>query len=73
MRTLARALGYLVLFLMLAALVPFILLLAAWDWVRLMWHGRTPEYFIPEHPDSQRAWIEAMERGRQIQRKEEGQ
>ena len=31
MRTLARALGYLVLFLMLAVLVPFILILAAWD------------------------------------------
>ena len=72
MHVLARAIGYTVLIVLLTLVIPFVLLWAVWDWVRLMWHGRTPEYFIPEHPDSQRAWIETMERGRVTQRKEEG-
>ena len=73
MRTLARTLGYLVLFGLLACLLPFILVLAVYDWLLVGLGKRRPEYFIPEHPDSQRAWIETMERGRQIQRKEEHQ
>ena len=73
MRTLARALGYLVLFLMLAALVPFILLLAAWDWVQV-WRGKSvPSPFIPERRPEVYAtnYFTIMSRGRELQRKEE--
>lgn len=71
MTVVARALGYLVLLLMMAVLLPYIVGLAVWDWIRVFRGKAAPSPFIPEHPDSQRAWIETMERGRATQRKEE--
>lgn len=52
-------------------LSPVILGIAAYEWIMKRRRGVAPSPFIPEHPDSAAAWAKTMERGRQIQDKEE--
>lgn len=64
-------LGYLLIGLAFLLLSPLIVLIALADWCRCWCHGRAPRPFVPEHPDSQRRWIERMERARRLQAQEE--
>ena len=66
-----RGLGYVFIALGLLALSPFTVGIAVIEWWHVWRHGRAPTYFIPEHPESARAWAERMERGRKIQEREE--
>ena len=68
----SKALGYVVLGVMVACLLPLIALIAARDWWHL-WRGHVlhMDYFIKEHPASEQAWREQMSRAREMQRREE--
>ena len=63
--------GYAVLGLAFLLVSPLIFVIAVVDWLTFWRKGRAPSPFLPEHPASAKEWAETMERGRQLQEKEE--
>lgn len=53
--------------------IPMVLVVMVMEWYGYLRHGPAPSPFLPESERSFKAWAGTMERGRQIQQREDGE